>query len=146
MSTRRQFFRMLGGGALVAAAPGALTEAIASVAPQVVADPMGDWLPLDGAQVDVAEVPELAKALPKWVKDGKVELPLMQATTREVQYWSVPADASHTHGYSSPSPNHTHGFVAAEARWVERPLPARYMVKARPGGDLPLGTILLFGV
>ena len=145
MSTRRQFFKLLGAGATISIAPEALTEAIASVAPQVVADPMGDWLPLDGAQMAVEELPELAKAVPGWIKDGKLQIPSMQATIRETWYRAVPGP--HSHGLSQSSLlNHTHSYLVAEAYTTEKAAPARYMVKARGGAtsNFPLGTILLF--
>lgn len=144
MSTRRQFFKLLGAGAMVSVAPEALTEAIASAAPQVVADPMGDWLPLDGAQIAVEELPELAKAVPGWVKDGKLNIPPMQATIRETWHRAVPPYGDHSHGFGCNLPNHTHSI--AEAYTVEKAAPARYMVKARStaASNIPLGTILLF--
>ena len=140
MSTRRQFFKLLGAGAVVSVAPEALTEAIASAAPKVVADAMGDWLPLDGAQFAADELPELAKAVPGWVKDGKLEIPQMPATVRETWHRSV---SLHTHSYIL----HTHSYTSmAEPYTIEKLLPVRYMVKARGGSasNFPLGTIMLF--
>lgn len=140
MTTRRQFFRFLGVGAMISVAPEALTEAVAAIAPQVVADPLGDWLPLNGEIIPVEELPELAQVAAGWVKEGKVHLPLMQATTRETWHRAVPA--AHSHGITTYA-DYSHGMVA-EAYTVEKALPARYMVKARGLNGLPLGTIMLF--